>query len=127
MPDVAERTFTVAEARSMLPEVLERADRLVEVRADLVTSAADHNAGIPTSVADIKAFEANMGELLDGFRAWGLKVSGHAPLLLDFRTKINDAPAWLCWLENETDIGWWHGDTVGFMGRRALPATVTPP
>jgi len=30
-------------------------------------------------------------------------------------------PAWLCWLENEDDICWWHGDAVGFMGRRRLP------
>jgi hypothetical protein len=118
---VAERMFTVAEARAMLPEILERAERLVAVRADLVTSTANHNAGIPTSVAEIKAFEANMGELIDGFRAWGLKVAGYAPLLLDFRTEIDGAPAWLCWLENEDDIAWWHGDEVGFMGRRRLP------
>lgn len=113
--------FTVAEARAMLPEIRERAERLVTVRADLVTSTANHNAGIPTSVAEIKAFEANMGDLLDGFRAWGLKVAGYAPLLLDFRTEMDGVPAWLCWLENEDDIAWWHGDEVGFMGRRRLP------
>lgn len=118
---MTERTFTVDEARSMLPEIRDRADRVVAVRADLVTSTADHNAGIPTSVADIKAFEANMGELLDGFRAWGLKVAGYAPLLLDFRSEIDGEAVWLCWLENEPDIAWWHADEVGFMGRRRLP------
>lgn len=118
---MAERLFTIEEARAMLPEVRDRADRIVDVRADLVTSTADHNAGIPTSVADIKAFEANLGELLDGFRAWGLKVAGYAPLLLDFRAELDGNQVWLCWLENEPDIAWWHGDTVGFMGRRRLP------
>ena len=35
--------------------------------------------------------------------------------------EVDGVPGWLCWLENEDDIAWWHGDEVGFMGRRHLP------
>jgi hypothetical protein len=64
-----------------------------------------------------------MGELLDGFEAWGLHVVGHAPLLLDFATVVDGEAAWLCWLENEQDLDWWHPDTGGFMCRRRISAT----
>lgn len=114
------RTFTVSDARAMLPEVTERTTRLQVVRARLAVATRDYNAGQSVSVADIKAAEAQFGELLDGFRAWGLRVAGHAPLLLDFATTMHDEAAWLCWLENEPDIAWWHDDTTGFMGRRRL-------
>lgn len=115
-----ERTFTLDEAQAMLPDILERAARLAEVRADLVMATADHNAGRDVAVADIKALEARMGELLDGFRAWGLRVTGYAPLLLDFASEVDGQPAWLCWLENEPDISWWHPANLGFMARRRL-------
>lgn len=110
----------------MLPEIHERTARLQVVRAALAAATFAHNAGDDVSVAGIKADEARLGDLLDGFAAWGLRVTGHAPLLLDFATTIDDEPAWLCWLENEPDIDWWHGETIGFMGRRPLADIARP-
>lgn len=116
------RTFTLDEARGLLDDVHERADRLVTVRADLVGATRAHNSGEDVPIPDIKALEATMGELLDGFRAWGLQVQGYAPLLLDFPGTLDGHDVHLCWLENEADIGWYHHVDHGFMGRRRLPS-----
>lgn len=116
------RTFTVDEAAELLPDVLERTTRLQAVRADLVGATRAHNSGEDVAIPDIKALEANMGELLDGFRAWGLTVQGYAPLLLDFPGTLDDRDVFWCWLENEPAIGWYHRIDHGFMGRRRLSA-----
>lgn len=123
--DVA-RTYDLDQARALLPDVLERADRLVTVRAALVGATRAHNSGEDVPIPDIKALEANMGDLLDGFRAWGLVVQGYAPLLLDFPTTGRTGPwgdldVFLCWLENEPRLDWYHQVDHGFMGRRRLP------
>lgn len=114
------RTFSLDEARALLDDVAERAGRLVMVRADLVGATRAHNSGEAVAIPDIKALEATMGDLLDGFRAWGLEVLGYAPLHLDFPgSRDGDDVAW-CWLENEADIGWYHQADHGFMGRRRV-------
>ncbi len=116
------RTFTLDEARGLLGDVVERADRLVTVRAALVGTTRAHNSGEDVAIPDIKALEATMGDLLDGFRAWGLEVQGYAPLLLDFPSTLDGDEVYLCWLENEPDVDWYHRVDHGFMGRRRLPS-----
>lgn len=114
------RTFTRQDANALLPDIRERADRLVAVRAELVGTTRAHNSGEDVAIPDIKALEANMGELLDGFRAWGLEVQGYAPLLLDFPSTLDGQDVFLCWLENEPAVDWYHRVDHGFMGRRPL-------
>lgn len=114
------RTFTPDEARALLGDIVERTERLVTVRADLVGATRAHNSGEDVAISDIKALEATMGDLLDGFRAWGLQVQGYAPLLLDFPSTLGDREVFLCWLENEPDIAWYHRVDHGFMGRRRI-------
>lgn len=118
--DSVERTFDRDQAQALVPDILARSARLAAVRADLVNLTLCHNAGEDVAIADIKALEAQMSDLLDGFRAWGLHVTGYAPLLLDFPTIIDDREASLCWLENEPSVNWWHEVDHGFMGRRRL-------
>lgn len=115
-----ERTFTIDEARALLGELRGVLDELVHLRADLATGAHAHNAGVNVSVADIKALEARMGEVLDGLRARGIQVKGYAPLLLDFPMEVGDRTILLCWLEGEDDLAWYHEVATGFMGRRRL-------
>ncbi len=115
------RTFTREQAAALVPDVQERAARLQAVRADLVGATRAHNSGEHVPIPDIKALEANMGELLDGFRAWGLTVQGYAPLLLDFPGTLDGEDVFLCWLENEPELAWYHHVDHGFMGRRRLP------
>lgn len=40
--------------------------------------------------------------------------------LVDFPTIRDDREAYLCWIESEPDIGFWHELDAGHAGRRAL-------
>jgi hypothetical protein len=118
-----DRSFTVAEARAMLPAVLSRASTLIEVRASLVELHAALAAGVPSPLGGLpeaKGYQAQLSELLSWFPAQGLEVKSFAPLLLDFPAEIDGEQVLLCWLESETELGWYHKLELGFAGRRRL-------
>lgn len=116
-----QRTFTVDEARSELVRVRGEADELIALRAELTAAIAARRTGDDIRpLADLKALEARIGELLDGFRARGIEVKGYAPLLLDFPMLHEGRQVLLCWLEGEPELGWYHDAALGFAGRRPL-------
>jgi hypothetical protein len=118
------RTFTIDEARALLPELRGRAEQVISVRADLVELAGDLARGIPSPLggrAEAKALEARLDDLLSWFRSRGIEVKGWAPLLLDFPGEIDGEPALLCWLEGDAELAWYHRPDHGFAGRRRLP------
>jgi hypothetical protein len=118
-----DRKFTVAEARALMPAVLVRAGELIEVRANLVELHAALAAGTPSPLGGLpeaKGFQARLSELLGWFPAQGLEVKGFTPLLLDFPAELDGEPVLLCWLESETELGWYHKLAHGFAGRRRL-------
>ncbi len=103
--------FTVEEARRLLPEVLSRAADLVTIRADLVEIRQALNDGSLSALgglAEAKALEAQMSELLGWFPAAGIEVRGLAPLLIDFPAVLDGEPVLLCWLEGESRLAWYH-------------------
>ncbi len=115
------RYFTVEEARAALPELLEVAEEVIGLRAELVEAGRAHNAGAPVmALADLKAMEARMGELIDGLTERGLEVKGFAPLLVDFPALVGGQEVLLCWLEGDTSLDWYHDAELGFAGRRRL-------
>lgn len=119
-----ERSFTVAQARELMPAVLSRGDELIEVRANLVElqtalAAGEHSplGGLP----EAKGYQARLSELLGWFPAQGIDLKGFAPLLLDFPAELDGEPVLLCWLEGETELSWYHKLPYGFAGRRRIP------
>jgi hypothetical protein len=119
-----ERSFTVGEARDLMPAVLSRAAELIEVRANLVelqTSLAVGDQSPLGGLPEVKGFQARLSELLGWFPAQGIDLKGFAPLLLDFPAEMEGEPVLLCWLEGETELGWYHKLPHGFAGRRRLP------
>ncbi len=121
-----ERMFTLAEARSLLPELLKRADEMIGARADLVELQAALEQGEPQprlgGLAEAKGFQAQLSELLGWFPAQGIELKSIAPLLLDFPAVMDGEPVLLCWLEGERQLGWYHKPEYGFAGRRLIPA-----
>lgn len=118
-----ERSFTLPEALELMPAVLARASELIEVRASLVELHAALAAGAPSPLGGLpeaKGYQARLSELLSWFPAQGLEVKGFAPLLLDFPSEADGEPVLLCWLESETELGWYHKLAHGFAGRRPL-------
>jgi len=119
---VSER-FDLDSAAALLPEVRQHAAEFVTLRADLAELTAALRDDEPThlgGVADKKAIEARMYEHLTWFSGQGLEVKGWAPLTLDFPAVIDGRTVLLCWLENESEITWWHLPEHGFAGRRPL-------
>jgi hypothetical protein len=118
------RIFTIGEARGLLPEVLSRAGELATVRADLVEirqALADGSRSPLGGLAEAKALEAQMSELLGWFPDNGIDLKGLAPLLIDFPAVLDGEPVLLCWLEGESALGWYHKAAHGFAGRRRIP------
>ena len=119
------RSFTLAQARELMPEVLRHGRELVEVRADLVELQAALAKGHRTPLGGLpeaKACQARLSELLAWFPDQGLDLKGFAPLLLDFPAELDGEPVLLCWLEGEPELGWYHKLAHGFAGRRRIPA-----
>ena len=118
-----ERRFTVDEARAELPAVLEAADEIIELRAHLMDVHDLRRADDPRfNMAELKAGEARLAELIDGFGNRGILVKEWAPLLLDFPSDLDGRPVLLCWLEGERELGWYHELSHGVAGRKRLPA-----
>ncbi len=118
-----DRTFTLATARDLMPEVLTRADELIGVRASLVELQAALTTGTSSPLGGLpeaKGFQARLSEIVGWFSAAGLEVKGIAPLLLDFPSELAGEPVLLCLLEGERELGWYHPLALGFAGRRRI-------
>lgn len=118
-----EKRFTLAEARSLMPEVQRRAAEYVGLRADYAEAGAAVRAGRAETVgglAEAKSLEARMHEELAWFPAQGIQVKGVAPLLIDFPALADGQEILLCWLEGESELAWYHAVELGFMGRRQV-------
>lgn len=118
-----DRAFTLAEARTLMPELLTRAGELIEVRACLVEVQAALAEGEPSPLGGLpeaKAYQAQLSELVGWFSTEGLEIKGIAPLLLDFPSELNGEPVLLCWLEGDRELGWYHKPGHGFAGRRRI-------
>lgn len=117
--------FTPELARRELARLLPVFDELVVVRADVVElAAALATGGGPTGLGGLpewKAAEARLDELLSDVRQAGVELKGVAPLLVDFPADLDGVPIYLCWLEGESELAWYHRVDLGFAGRRRLP------
>lgn len=119
-----DRIFGVDEARSLIPEVRVRVDELVAIRADLAEISHDLNfvGSSPIGgVAEAKAIEARMDDLIGWFGEQGIELKGIAPVVIDFPSLLDGVSVRLCWIEGETELRWYHRSELGFPGRRPLP------
>ncbi len=115
-----DRYFTLDEAKALIPELVERADRIVPIRAELASLLAGQRRGEPVPVPEVKALEARLSEELDWFTERDIHVKGHAPLLFDFPMRTAAGDVFLCWLEGDRDLEWFHAVDQGFAGRRPI-------
>jgi hypothetical protein len=117
--------FTLAEARSELARLRPVLDEIIVLRADMVELTA--SLAVPDRPSPLgglperKAAEARLNELMTEIQETGAELKGVAPLLVDFPAELDGVPIHLCWLEGETDLGWYHRQDIGFAARRRLP------
>src|SRR4051794_30543583 len=104
--------FTLTEAAAELAMMLPTLDEIVSLRADAAELAAALTPnGRPTALgglAELKAAQARLDELLTGVQQTGAELKGLAPLLVDFLADLDDVPVMLCWLEGERRLEWYH-------------------
>jgi hypothetical protein len=106
------RFWTLEEARAYLPRVREL---LAMVREGASSAAAVRSNGHRGMGDDVGAA---LQELSDG----DIIVRDAERGLIDFHAIGADGVVYyLCWLEGEDDIGWWHLPEDGFAGRKPLP------
>ena len=122
-----ERHYTLEEARELLPWV---ADRLAVMRAArsqltdrqareaLLAGSATNGGGQPGK---------QVGEAFLALRAVSVSFDEREIVLRDLDRGLIDFPAiregrevYLCWVDGEPDIGYWHELDAGYAGRRAL-------
>lgn len=118
-----EHRFTLQEARDLMPQVLRRAAAYVDLRADFAEASAAVQGGKAADVGgvpELKSLEARLHEELEWFRNQGIQVKGIAPLLVDFPSHADGKEIFLCWLEGEKELAWYHPVELGFMGRRGI-------
>ncbi|MPZ86582.1 MAG: DUF2203 family protein [Nitriliruptorales bacterium] len=115
--------FTIDQARALMPELRQRAERIVRLRADLADAQAALSRGSePTGgIPEAKSLEAHLQETIDWFGDRGIHLKGIAPLIADLPSELAGERVLLCWLEGETSLDWYHRPEVGFIGRRRLP------
>lgn len=119
-----EGTFTLDEARALVPALHAHVDGLVGVRADLAAAQTALRRGERPAVGglpEVKALEARLQEAVDWFGERGIQLKGIAPVIVDFPSELDGQDVLLCWLEGETALEWYHEPELGFMGRRRLP------
>lgn len=115
--------FSLAEAHEELARLLPLLDRVVALRADAAELAAAQNGGVPSELgglAEFKAVQARLDELLTQVQQTGVHLKGLAPLLLDFPGELDGVEVLYCWLEGDRELAWYHRADLGFAGRRRL-------
>ncbi len=116
--------FEVAEARAELARLLPVLREIVALRADAAELASALASGRPSplgGLAESKAAQARLDDLMTQVQATGAELKGFSPLVVDFAAELDGVPVLLCWLEGESALGWYHRRDVGFAGRRPIP------
>ena len=115
--------FTVESARAELARLLPLLDEVVALRADAAELSVALRSGADSllgGMAEFKAAQARIDELLSEVAAAGVQVKGVAPLLLDFPGEQGGTAVLYCWLEGDRRLDWYHRTDLGFAGRRRL-------
>lgn len=122
-----ERHYTVEEANATLEWVAARLetmraarDRLTDedARKALTESAPGNGGGSPGLVVSEGFLELRdaLAELQDADVVLRDLDRG----LVDFPALRDGREVYLCWLEGEEEIGWWHEPEAGYAGREPL-------
>jgi len=132
------KTFTLAEAQTMLPVVeslLKRAQaaatRAAEIELEMqeLSQRIFLSGGLHVDVAAAARRRAEREkamqeakDTLGEFEAIGVLLKDLEKGLLDFPCMVDGKTVLLCWKLGEKEIGYWHSEEDGFAGRKPLDA-----
>jgi len=120
--------FTVAEANSLLPQVVSVLSEMMDARQRIIDAQPDLWPVLEKAVGNGGSKKA--GALLSEFRRvenGARTLSEMGCILKDINTGLVDFPtirdgheALLCWRYGEPEVGYWHDAESGFAGRQPL-------
>ena len=122
-----DRHYTLEEARAQLPWVRERLvalrdarDRLTdaEAREALIGASGGNGGGGPGKAVGEAFVELRAGVAEFADRDIVLRDLDRG--LIDFPSLREDREVYLCWIEGEDDIAFWHDLDAGYAGRQPL-------
>lgn len=126
------RYFTLAEARTALPQVKRLMQMAQTSRQEILRLRPEVWPMLRKAASNGGSREA--GELMLHFQRLEAGVKGIMNLgitvkdvdegLVDFLGRRNGREIYLCWKYGEDDIDYWHDLTAGFAGRQPIDALV---
>jgi hypothetical protein len=121
------RHFTLEEARAELPWVETKLAALrgarerltdTEARQALADGSPTNGGGHPGKQVGEAFVELQNG--IAAFEQRGIVLRDLDSGLLDFPSVRDGDEIYLCWIEGESDIGFWHELDAGYSGRQPL-------
>jgi hypothetical protein len=122
-----DRHYTLDEARAELPWAAAQLATMRDARERLTDAQARQalTDGSPTNGGGKPGRQVGEAflELQAGARAFderGIVLRDLDRGLIDFPAIRGDAEVYLCWVDGESDIGFWHELDAGYAGRQPL-------
>jgi hypothetical protein len=122
-----DRHYTLDEARAQLPwasrqlaAMREARDKLTDVQAHhaLTEGSATNGGGEPGRQVGEAFLELQAG--VKAFDERGIVLRDLDRGLVDFPAIRDGQEIYLCWIDGEADIGFWHELDAGYAGRQPL-------
>ena len=121
-----ERSYDVAEANAMLPELRERLARIRDARqtilreAEVVKERVVADGGGSHAGRDYWDASATLRTELERLAAENILLRDPETGLVDFPAELDGRRVFLCWRLGEDNVAFWHDVDSGFGGRRPL-------
>lgn len=122
------RTFSLSEARSLIPRLRRMLARvnasrqaLVDMREEIdsARNKSELNGGSLLGSAYLK-YMATFTDGIQRVHSLGVQIKDFQKGLVDFPYEHDGRIVYLCWKVDEDEIAWWHEVDAGFAGRRLL-------
>ncbi len=122
------KTFTLSEARSLLPRVRKLMGRLMtayaameRLRDDIerARQQAESNGGSRFGTEYLTRLGV-FTQALQQIQTLGVEIKDLQKGLVDFPYEYEGRIIYLCWRVGEEEIAWWHETDAGFIGRKLI-------
>lgn len=119
---VSQHYFSVEEANALVPfleAIFSRVDTLVGDTVDLenLCIRADAPPATKEGWVRLAILQEELRDAVQAIEDYGVEVKRISPGLVDFPSRLNGRPTYLCWEVGEREVAHWHELDTGYTGR----------